>query len=64
MAEPSPLEVLAMSAQVTREAKEEKLQALPRWRFRRRRYLESSLRHRQGWEQSLNEQLASQTTMD
>jgi hypothetical protein len=58
MPEPDPLEVLAMSAQVTRAGREEKLEALPRWRFRRRRHLQDSVRHRKEWEESLQEQLA------
>ena len=44
-----------MSAQVTIAAREEKLQAVPRWRFRRRRDLKKSVRQRQEWEQSLQE---------
>jgi len=48
-----------LSAHARSEAKEEELRATPRWRGRRRRQLERSLRRRQAWEENLREGLAS-----
>ena len=62
MSETSPLEVLEQSvlaAKANREAREETLKAVPRWRFRRRRDLEQSLRRRREWEQLLRQDLSS-----
>ena len=68
MTDTSPLEALERVVLVTRanrEELEETLSALPRWRFRRRRKLERSVRRRQVREQDLQEALkhgASQPT--
>lgn len=56
--EPSPLERLDQAvteAQANREAREGTLRSVPRWRFRRRKDVERSLRRRQEWEQTLRE---------
>jgi len=63
MSETSPLEALehsVLAAQANREAREATLQAVPRWRFRRRRDLERSLRRRREWEENLRQALSSQ----
>lgn len=62
MSETSPLQVLeqaVMAAQANREAREAKLRAMPRWRFRRRRQMEESLRRRRDSEESMREVLVS-----
>ena len=56
----SPLEALeraVLATRANREQLEETLSALPRWRFRRRRKLERSVRRRQVREQDLQEAL-------
>jgi hypothetical protein len=64
----SPLEALervVLATRANREELEETLSALPRWRFRRRRKVERSVRRRQVREQELQEALtngASQPT--
>ena len=64
----SPLEALeraVLATRANREELEETLSALPRWRFRRRRKVERSVRRRQVREQDLQEALnhgASQPT--
>lgn len=60
MSETSPLEGLAESVlaeQASREANEETLRTVPRWRFRRRRDLEKTLRRRRQWERGLEQAL-------
>ena len=62
MLEPSPLDLLeesVVAAEANRKAREQTLQAVPRWRFRRRRDLEKSLRRRQDWEERLRQDLSS-----
>ena len=62
MSETSRVEALAdevLSAHAERERREEALQATPRWRFRRRRYLARSVRRRQEWEQAVRDGLVS-----
>jgi hypothetical protein len=57
----SPLEALewaVLSTRANRAELEETLKALPRWRFRRRRAVERSVRRRQMREQALQEVLA------
>jgi hypothetical protein len=57
----SPLEALewaVLSTRANRAELEETLRALPRWRFRRRRAVERSVRRRQMREQALQEVLA------
>lgn len=62
MLEPSPLDLLeesVVAAEANRKAREQTLRAVPRWRFRRRRDLEKSLRRRQDWEERLRQDLSS-----
>lgn len=58
MSESSPRDRLEHSlteVQATREAREEALRTLPRWRFRRRKHIERSVRRREEWEETLRE---------
>ena len=53
-----------LSAHARSEAKEEELRATPRWRFRRRRQLQRSLRRRQAWEQNVRDGLVASAKSD
>ena len=61
MQETSPLEALeraVLAIRDNREELEENLQRVPRWRFRRRRAVERSVRRRRDREQRLLEELS------
>jgi hypothetical protein len=65
VAEQSPLEVLAqmvLEAKVNREAVEEELERTPRWRFRRRTYLERGFYRRLSQEHQLMDLLKRAAT--
>jgi len=56
--ESSPLERLDQTlteAQANRETREGTLRSVPRWRFRRRKEVERSLRRREEWQQTVRE---------
>ncbi len=58
--EPNPLDELeraTRAAKANRESREKELEALPQWRFRRRRQIERAVRRRQVWEEQLEEQV-------